>query len=133
MQLQLLLLALLSLSASSLSPSAPASRRSAFATLTAGAALGLSTVLPAPALADGARSAATKSRARGIYGSRIAALEPAARAGDFAAFGEESKAFVLFNSGALDKKDLPDAIEATNAVFGAVKAQVSPGVEGGGG
>ena len=38
-----------------------------------------------PALADGAVSGATKNRARGIYGGRIAALRKAVDAGDFGA------------------------------------------------
>lgn len=54
-----------------------------------------------PAFADGAVSGATKNRARGIYGNRIAALRKAVDAGDFGAVVAEKNAFILFNSGAL--------------------------------
>ena len=58
-------------------------RRAAAGQIAAGAAVLAG--LPQLALADGARSAATVSRAKGIYGQRIAALESAVASGDFGA------------------------------------------------
>ena len=77
-----------------------------------------------PAFADGAVSKVTKQRAAGIYGSRIAALGPAAMAGDYGAFVAEKNAFILFNSGAIkDKSKQSEAIAATNEIFAAIRAQ----------
>ncbi|KAL7476668.1 hypothetical protein ACHAW6_002514 [Cyclotella cf. meneghiniana] len=80
--------------------------------------------LPSLALADGARSAATESRARGIYGQRIAALESAVNAGDFGAVAAEKNAFILFNSGAIsDKSKKAAAVKGTNDIFAAIRAK----------
>ena len=74
-----------------------ASRRDMLAQ-TAGA-LGLVAAGAAPALADGAVSAATVQRARGIYGARIQGLADAVAKGDTAAVVAEKNAFILFVSG----------------------------------
>lgn len=80
--------------------------------------------LPSLALADGAKSAATQSRARGIYGQRIAALESAVNAGDFGAVAAEKNAFILFNSGAIaDKSKKSEAVKQTNDIFAAIRAK----------
>ena len=80
--------------------------------------------LPSLALADGARSAATEERARGIYGQRIAALESAVNAGDFGAVAAEKNAFILYNSGAISSKaKKAEAIKGTNAIFAAIRAK----------
>ena len=79
--------------------------------------------LPQLALADGARSAATVSRAKGIYGQRIAALESAVASGDFGAVAAEKNAFILFNSGALGKDQKPTAVKQTNDIFAAIRAK----------
>jgi hypothetical protein len=75
------------------------------------------------ALADGARSAATRSRSRGIYGQRIAALESAVDSGDFGAVAAEKNAFILFNSGALGKNDQAAAVKQTNEIFAAIRSK----------
>ncbi|KAK7235713.1 hypothetical protein SO694_00067027 [Aureococcus anophagefferens] len=59
---------------------------------------------PQIASADGAVSAATVARSRGIYGGRIADLKDAVEKGDFAAVLAEKNAFDLFNSGAYAQK-----------------------------
>ncbi|KAH8070144.1 xanthine dehydrogenase [Aureococcus anophagefferens] len=59
---------------------------------------------PQIASADGAVSAATVERSRGIYGGRIADLKDAVEKGDFAAVLAEKNAFDLFNSGAYAQK-----------------------------
>lgn len=80
--------------------------------------------LPQLALADGARSPATVSRARGMYGQRIAALESAVNAGDFGAVAAEKNAFILFNSGGItDKAKKAKAVQGTNAIFAAIRAK----------
>ena len=79
--------------------------------------------LPQLALADGARSAATVSRAKGIYGQRIANLESAVNSGDFGAVAAEKNAFILFNSGALGKDQKPAAVKQTNDIFAAIRAK----------
>jgi hypothetical protein len=80
--------------------------------------------LPSLALADGARSAATEERARGIYGQRIAALESAVNAGDFGAVAAEKNAFILYNSGGIsDKAKKAAAVKDTNAIFAAIRAK----------
>mmetsp|Transcript_897 Transcript_897/g.1398 ORF Transcript_897/g.1398 Transcript_897/m.1398 type:complete len:180 (-) Transcript_897:273-812(-) len=80
--------------------------------------------LPQLALADGARSAVTVQRARGIYGQRIAALEGAVNAGDFGAVAAEKNAFILFNSGGItDKAKKSQAVAGTNAIFAAIRAK----------
>jgi len=101
--------------------SATSDRRAALVQIAGAAAA----VVPFAANADGAVSAATIGRARGIYGTRIAALEAAVASGDFGAVVAEKNAFILFNSGAYpkDKASKANAISATNAVFAAVRAQ----------
>merc|ERR1712071_80439 len=98
-------------------------RREAFVQIAGAAAA----VVPFAANADGAVSAASIGRARGIYGNRIAALEKAVDAGDFRAVAEEKSAFILFNSGAYpfakDKSKKSDAISGTNAIFAAVRSK----------
>ena len=96
------------------------------------AAAGLASI-PSIASADGAVSGATKARARGIYGDRIAALASAVSSGDFTAVAEEKAAFVLFNSGAYpsakDKSKKAAAIEGTNAIFRAIRAKDKAGLK----
>jgi hypothetical protein len=103
-------------------------RRAAFAGIAAAAA---STVafLPLIANADGAVSAATIARSRGIYGDRIAKLKAAVDKGDFDTVASEKAAFILFNSGAyprvVDKSEKAAAIAATNDIFAAIRSQDS--------
>jgi len=101
--------------------SATTDRRSAMIQIAGAAAA----VVPFAANADGAVSGASIGRARGIYGSRIAALEDAVAKGDFAAVAAEKNAFVLFNSGAyaVNKAKKTEAIKGTNAIFAAVRAK----------
>lgn len=96
-------------------------RRAAAGQIAAGAAVLAG--LPNLALADGARSAQTQSRARGIYGQRIAALESAVNSGDFGAVAAEKNAFILFNSGALNKNDQSAAVKQTNEIFAAIRSK----------
>jgi Photosystem II Psb31 protein len=101
-------------------------RRVAFQTIasTAAAAVVIGTQ-PQAASADGAVSAASRQKARTVYGSRIYNLKAAVDAGNFDAVAAEKSAFVLFNSGAYakDKSSAKkDAIEGTNAIFAAIKA-----------
>ena len=98
-------------------------RRSAGIQIAAGAATLAG--LPSLALADGARSGATQLRSLGIYGQRIAALESAVNSGDFGAVAAEKNAFILFNSGALPKKDQAAAVKQTNEIFAAIRAKDS--------
>jgi len=80
--------------------------------------------LPSMASADGAKSAQTAFRARGIYGQRIASLEGAVKAGDFSAVAAEKNAFILYNSGAIkDKAKKAAAIKGTNAIFAAIRSK----------
>lgn len=80
--------------------------------------------LPAIASADGAKSASTRSRARGIYGQRIAGLESAVNAGDFGAVAAQKNAFILYNSGAITRKDQKaEAVKQTNAIFAAIRSK----------
>lgn len=82
--------------------------------------------LPSIAAADGAVSAATITKAKIVYGGRIAALKDAVAKGDFNAVAEEKNAFVLFNSGAYptakSKADKAAAIEGTNKIFAAIRS-----------
>mmetsp|Transcript_23887 Transcript_23887/g.40560 ORF Transcript_23887/g.40560 Transcript_23887/m.40560 type:complete len:185 (-) Transcript_23887:118-672(-) len=82
---------------------------------------------PSIASADGAVSSATKTKAKVVYGSRIAALKSAVDSGDFVAVAQEKNAFILFNSGvyptAKDKAAKSAAVEGTNAIFAAVKSK----------
>ncbi len=97
-------------------------RRAAFGQIaTAGAVLA---GVPAIASADGAVSPATIGRARGMYGSRIAALKGAVASGDFKAIAEEKNAFILFNSGAYanNKAKKNAAIAGTNKIFAAIRS-----------
>ena len=99
-------------------------RRAAVGQIAAGAAT--VAAVPQLAFADGAVSAATMQRAKGVYGNRIAALKTAVDAGDFAAIADEKNAFILFNSGAyprvVDKTAKADAIAQTNAIFAGIRA-----------
>jgi DNA-binding FadR family transcriptional regulator len=100
-------------------------RRAAFTTIAAGTAATVVTMAPQLALADGAVSAATRQKARTVYGNRIYELKDAVDAGNFEAVAAEKSAFVLFNSGAYanDKTGAKQkAIEGTNAIFSAIKA-----------
>lgn len=66
---------------------------------------------------------ATGARAGEAYGRRIAALEPAVDAGDFAAVAAEKNAFVLYNSGAIAVGRVrAEAVAQTNAIFAAIRA-----------
>ena len=107
--------------------SATSDRRAALAQIAGAAAA----VVPFAANADGAVSSATIGRARGIYGTRIAALESAVSSGDFGAVVAEKNAFILFNSGAYpkDKASKAEAISGTNAIFAAVRAQDKAGLQ----
>mmetsp|Transcript_10782 Transcript_10782/g.15206 ORF Transcript_10782/g.15206 Transcript_10782/m.15206 type:complete len:182 (+) Transcript_10782:167-712(+) len=104
-------------------------RRAAVGQFAAGAAI-LAGV-PSMASADGAVSAASINRARGIYGTRIAALKDAVGAGDFSAVAEEKAAFILFNSGAYpkDKVKAKQAVAGTNAIFAAIRSQDKAGLK----
>jgi hypothetical protein len=99
-------------------------RRVAFGQIAVGAAAvaGFSQA----ALADGAVSASTKGRAKGIYGDRIAGLKKAVEAGDFETVAAEKNAFILFNSGSYpspkDRSKKSEAIKSTNAIFAAIKS-----------
>lgn len=102
-------------------------RRAAFGQIAAaGAAIA---AIPSVANADGAVSAASINRARGLYGDRIAALEAAVAKGDFAAVAAEKNAFILFNSGAYptikDKANKAAAIDGTNKIFAAIRSKDS--------
>ena len=72
-------------------------------------------------------STATKTKAKILYGQRIAALKSAVAAGDFDAVAAEKNAFILFNSGvyptAKDKADKASAINGTNAIFAAIRSK----------
>mmetsp|Transcript_5974 Transcript_5974/g.12396 ORF Transcript_5974/g.12396 Transcript_5974/m.12396 type:complete len:188 (+) Transcript_5974:68-631(+) len=94
-------------------------------------ALPATLVLPNIALADGSVSAATKNRARGIYGNRIASLGSAVASGDFGAIVAEKNAFILYNSGvfANDKGKQSEAIAATNQIFAAIRSQDKAGLK----
>lgn len=82
--------------------------------------------VPTIASADGAVSAATITKARIVYGDRIANLKSAVDKGDFGTILENKDAFILFNSGVYpgaknkDKRDA--AIAATNAIVTAAAA-----------
>ena len=131
-------LAVLALAASASAFTAPAAertttalgmdRRGAFAQIGVVAA-GLASV-PAMASADGSVSASTISRARGIYGDRIANLKPAVADGNFAAVVDEKAAFVLFNSGAYPKNKGKKAvaIAGTNKIFAAIRSKDKAGL-----
>lgn len=130
MKLSVALVAAFAASASAFAPApverAPTSlnmdRRAAAGQIAAGAAVLAG--LPNLALADGARSSATLSRARGIYGQRIAGLESAVNAGDFGAVAAEKNAFILFNSGAIASKEKQSAaVKQTNEIFAAIRSK----------
>jgi hypothetical protein len=99
-------------------------RRAAFGQI--GAAAAVMAGLPSVASADGAVSAATITKAKIVYGSRIAALKDAVEKGDFKAVAAEKSAFILFNSGAYptakDKSKKAAAIEGVNAIFSAIRS-----------
>jgi hypothetical protein len=128
--MQKVLIALFATGAAALAP-APATgvanRRAALQKV-AGAVAG-ALALPQVASADGAVSTTTIQRSRGIYGGRIAALSGAVSKGDFAAVADEKNAFILFNSGAYQKKGQANksakavAQEGTAEIFAAVDAK----------
>jgi Photosystem II Psb31 protein len=99
-------------------------RRAAFGQIAVGAAVVAG--LPQFAVADGAVSAATISRAKFTHGSKIAALKSAVEKGDLEAVAAEKNSFILFNSGAYptakDKALKKAAIADTNAIFSAVRS-----------
>jgi hypothetical protein len=113
--------------------SAEMSRRNMLGSAAA-AVVGLS-VAGAPALADGAVSATTVARSRGIYGGRIAALSGAVEKGDFAAILEEKNSFILFCSGAYSqtgkaiKENKAKAVAASTALLAAAEAGNAAGVK----
>jgi len=82
--------------------------------------------VPAIASADGAVSAATITKARIVYGDRIANLKSAVDKGDFGAILDNKEAFVLFNSGvypgAKNKAKRDAAVAATNDIVTAAAA-----------
>ena len=98
-------------------------RRVAVGQIAAGAAVMAG--VPSIASADGAISSATKTKARIVYGNRIAALKKAVDAGDFGAIVEEKNAFILFNSGVYptpkEKADKQAAIEDVNKIFSGIR------------
>ena len=73
-------------------------RRAAFGQIAIGA--GALAGIPSIASADGAVSSATITKAKAIYGDRIAKLKPFVEKGDFSAVVEDKNAFILYNSGA---------------------------------
>lgn len=78
----------------------PMSRSQAVSSAFAAASAAIAAAsVPSVAFADGAKSAATQSRARGIYGARLEGLRPSVDKGDAAAVLAEKNAFSLFNSG----------------------------------
>ncbi|CAM9539837.1 unnamed protein product [Ectocarpus fasciculatus] len=88
------------------------------------AAVAAAAAVPGVAFADGAKSLATQSRARGIYGNRIAALKGAVDKGDTAAVLSEQNVFRLFNSGvySTDKAKFAEAEELAKGVVQAASA-----------
>ena len=100
-------------------------RRAAFGQIATAAAV--VALVPGAAQADGAVSSATKTKAKVIYGARIADLKSAVASGDFDAIAAEKNAFILFNSGAYptakDKASKAKAIEGTNAIFSAIRSK----------
>ena len=89
--------------------------------------------LPSIALADGAVSAATVQRAKGLYGDRIANLKAAVEKGNFDAVAAEKNAFILFNSGAYpgakNASKKKSAIAGTNAVFASIRSGDKAGLK----
>lgn len=98
-------------------------RRAAFGQI--GAAAAVLAGVPSVALADGAISSASKTKAKVVYGSRIADLKGAIDKGDFGAVVAEKNAFILFNSGVYptvkEKAQKKAAIEDVNAIFAAIR------------
>ena len=98
-------------------------RRAAFGQI--GVASAVLAGLPTVASADGAISSATITKARMVYGGRIANLKSAVEKGDFQSIVDEKNAFVLFNSGAYptskSKPEKSKAIGQTNAIFAAIR------------
>jgi hypothetical protein len=81
--------------------------------------------VPSIASADGAVSSASKTKAKVVYGSRIAALKKAVDSGDFGAIADEKSAFILFNSGVYptpkEKAAKKAAIDDVNAIFAGIR------------
>lgn len=101
---------------------------SAFAA--AGAAIAAASV-PSVAFADGAKSSATQSRARGIYGARLEGLKSSVDKGDAAAVLAEKNAFILFNSGvySTDKSKFATADGLAKDVLKAAEAGDAAGLK----
>lgn len=106
-------------------------RRVAFGQIAAGAAV-LAGV-PSVASADGAISSASITKARMVYGNRIAELKDEVNKGNFSAVAGEKNAFILFNSGVYptpkDKSKKADSIALTNEIFGAVRNKDAAGLK----
>jgi len=104
-------------------------RRVAFGQIAAAGAAIVS--VPAIASADGSVSTQTIQRAKGTYGSRIAQLQGAVDAGDFAAVASEKNAFILYNSGAYPKNKAKKAaaVTGTNEIFAAIRASDKAGLK----
>mmetsp|Transcript_15908 Transcript_15908/g.36562 ORF Transcript_15908/g.36562 Transcript_15908/m.36562 type:complete len:184 (-) Transcript_15908:1173-1724(-) len=135
MKLSVVVFALVSATAAAFAPAFQKSQRSFTLdavdrrTALGDIAVGAAALVAAPALvsADGAVSAATITKAKIVYGTRIAALGDAVSKGDFGAVAAEKNAFILFNSGVYpttkDKAGKAAAIEDTNAIFAAIRSQ----------
>eukprot|EP00544_Gedaniella_sp_CCMP2646_P011685 CAMPEP_0202479848 /NCGR_PEP_ID=MMETSP1361-20130828/27_1 /ASSEMBLY_ACC=CAM_ASM_000849 /TAXON_ID=210615 /ORGANISM="Staurosira complex sp., Strain CCMP2646" /LENGTH=184 /DNA_ID=CAMNT_0049107203 /DNA_START=48 /DNA_END=602 /DNA_ORIENTATION=- len=106
-------------------------RRAAFGQIAIGA--GVLAGIPSLASADGAVSAATITKAKAVYGDRIAKLKSAVEKGDFSAVVDEKNAFILFNSGAYptakDKSKKAESIALTNQIFSAIRSKDAAGVK----
>lgn len=104
----------------------PQSRAEVLSTVfKAGASVVAAAAIPTSAVfADGATSAATQARARGIYGTRIESLKPLVDKGDSAAVLAEQNAFKLFVSGvySTDKAKKAEAGKLADAVLSAAKS-----------
>ncbi|CAM9449172.1 unnamed protein product [Sphacelaria rigidula] len=104
----------------------PQSRAEVLSTVfKAGASVVAAAAIPTSAVfADGATSAATQARARGIYGTRIESLKPLVDKGDSAAVLAEQNAFKLFVSGvySTDKAKKAEAKKLADAVLSAAKS-----------
>ena len=126
-----MILPLVCIQRASTSLNAALDRRAAFGQIAAAGAV-LAGV-PSIASADGAVSAATITKAKAVYGDRIAKLKAAVDKGDFSAVADEKNAFILFNSGvyptAKDKSKKADSIALTNEIFGAIRSKDTAGLK----
>lgn len=89
-------------------------RRAAFVQI--GSAVAGIAAIPSVASADGAVSSATITKAKIVYGDRIAALKAAVDKADFASIIDNKEAFVLFNSGVYPGAKLKAKREAAIAL-----------------